>query len=170
MYLIKLILVSQLALVLQYLRILGLMLSFLPTSQMVLGLQLLLRRLKKNQRGIIPPADCAEEIHHYLLLIMLMDAVISEDKAVECCDDSVTPSPNVEIISSRLDVSGHEYYADGASHEAVVVSLLGSLSSAGFDGEGYEVPVPKEHDEVKTISDFDLQSPELLPADGDPTG
>ncbi|GMH31914.1 hypothetical protein Nepgr_033758 [Nepenthes gracilis] len=74
------------------------------------------------------------------------------------------PSPNVEIISSLIDVSGRKICADGTLFEA------GVLLTAGLDGEGYEVPVPKEHDEEKTISNSIMQFPEMLPVDGDPTG
>ncbi|GMH29439.1 hypothetical protein Nepgr_031282 [Nepenthes gracilis] len=138
---------------------------------------------EKNQRGIMPPDDCATEIHQLsapdhvdesirrdaVIPSSLLDASdqLPDDKAMDCSDDSGTPSSYVENISSLSDVFGREYYANGDSHEAVVVSLLGSLSSAGYNGEGYVVPEPKEQDEVKTISESDLLSPELLPAEPD---
>ncbi|GMH09757.1 hypothetical protein Nepgr_011598 [Nepenthes gracilis] len=81
-----------------------------------------------------------------------------------------TPRPNVAIISSLSDVSGREIYADGASHEEVVVTQMGSLPSAELDGKCYVVPVTKEHDVSRIFSGSNLQPLELLPADGVPTG
>ncbi|GMH05996.1 hypothetical protein Nepgr_007836 [Nepenthes gracilis] len=96
----------------------------------------------------------------------LLDASdqLLEVKAVECCEGSRTPSPNIEIISSLIDVFGLKICADRTLFEA------GVLLTVGHDGEGYEVPVPKEHDEEKTISDSIMQFPEILPVDGDPIG
>ncbi|GMH12916.1 hypothetical protein Nepgr_014757 [Nepenthes gracilis] len=95
----------------------------------------------------------------------LLDASdqLPEVKAVECCEGSGTPSSNVEIIYRLIDVFGREICADGPLFEA------GVLLTASLDGEGYEVPVPKEHDEEKTTPDSIMQFPEMMPVDGDPT-
>ncbi|GMH16136.1 hypothetical protein Nepgr_017977 [Nepenthes gracilis] len=77
-----------------------------------------------------------------------------------------TTRTNGAIITSLSDASGRKIYDNGASHEAAVETQLGSLSSAGLDGECYVVPVPLEHDVSCIFSGSGVQSPEAQRGEG----